>query len=131
MPGCWKPPSWCSPARAGRSAYEAIGARAGVTRGAVHHHFRDKTRLQKEAISAGWRRHAAPALSELSCEDRPPVQRLAGFLSRYLCRLSQDESFRALAIVSVLVAPQVVDVGEGMRGNAGDRPVGGSDHPAA
>ncbi|MEQ4725368.1 TetR/AcrR family transcriptional regulator [Nonomuraea sp. B19D2] len=97
------------------ATYEAIGARAGVTRGAVHHHFRDKTRLLEEAISAGWRRHAAPALSELSCMDRPPVQRLAGFLSLYLCLLSQDESFRALAVVSVLVAPQAVDVGEGMR----------------
>ncbi|MFI6743148.1 TetR/AcrR family transcriptional regulator [Nonomuraea sp. NPDC050451] len=98
------------------ATYDAIGARAGVTRGAVHHHFRDKTRLLEEAISAAWRRHAAPALSEPSCEDRP-ARRLAGFLSRYLRLLSQDESFRALAVVSVLVAPQVVDVGEGMREN--------------
>ncbi|MFI7132238.1 TetR/AcrR family transcriptional regulator [Nonomuraea sp. NPDC050153] len=96
------------------ATYDAIGARAGVTRGAVHHHFRDKTRLLEEAISAGWRRHAAPALSEPSCEDRP-ARRLAGFLSRYLCLLAQNESFRALAVVSVLVAPQVIDVGEGMR----------------
>ncbi|MGP3920356.1 TetR/AcrR family transcriptional regulator [Nonomuraea sp. 10N515B] len=92
-----------------------MGARAGVTRGAVHHHFRDKTQLHQEAISAGWSRHAAPALSELSCEDRPPARQLAGFLSRYLCLLAQDECFRALAVVSALVAPQIIDVGEGMR----------------
>lgn len=100
------------------ATYEAIGARAGVTRGAVHHYFRDKARLLEEAITAGWRRHAAPALGELTGEEQRPVQRLARFLSSYLRLLAEDESFRALAVVSVLVAPQVLDVGEGMREKA-------------
>ncbi|SJZ89521.1 transcriptional regulator, TetR family [Marinactinospora thermotolerans DSM 45154] len=96
------------------ATYEAIGARAGVTRGAVHHHFRDKTRLLEEAIATGWRRHAAPALEELTREDQPPARRLTGFLSTYLRLLAQDDAFRALAVTSVLVAPQVLEVGAGI-----------------
>ncbi|MEV1000593.1 TetR/AcrR family transcriptional regulator [Nonomuraea sp. NPDC050202] len=97
------------------ATFHAIGARAGVTRGAVHHHFGDKKLLLEEALGAGWRRHAAPALEELVRPEHGPGRRLTGFLTRYLRLLAENESFRALAVASVLVAPQVLDVGEGVK----------------
>lgn len=89
------------------ATFEAISERAGVTRGALHHHFRDKATLLREALAWGWRRYA-----DRLFPSEPSLDATAGLsslLSSYARLLSVDPLFRALASSTVLVAPQVFD----------------------
>lgn len=86
---------------------EAIAERAGLTRGALHHHFRDKTTLLREALTWGWSMYAGRLFASDPGTD--PVTELSSLLTEYARLLSTDPLFRALASTTTLVAPQAFD----------------------
>jgi TetR/AcrR family transcriptional regulator, acrAB operon repressor len=91
-----------------QATFQNIAAAAGVTRGAVYHHFSDKTQLLIEATTLAWAQHTDQAVAQLTSHDLAPADQLTSFLDTYLTRLATSQSFRDLAVVSTLVAPQAV-----------------------
>ena len=96
------------------STLEGIGQRAGLTRGAVYHHFGDKSSLLQAVLRESWASQSRPILAPLLDDGVPPPQRLADFVGNYLAQLGSDSSLRALAIVTTLVASHVRDPVGGM-----------------
>lgn len=80
---------------------------AGVTRGAVYHHFSGKPDLLTAVLAEQWELQARDLLAVLDAE-RPAAERLAAFLADYLRRLQEERPFRDLAVVSTLVAPRAL-----------------------
>ncbi|WP_229780426.1 TetR/AcrR family transcriptional regulator [Arthrobacter sp. BL-252-APC-1A] len=89
------------------ATFEAISERAGVTRGALHHHFRDKATLLRNALAWGWGEYAERVFPADPNQDMSAG--LSSLLSEYMRLLSADPLFRALAFSTVLVAPQAFD----------------------
>lgn len=87
------------------ATFEHVSERAGVTRGALHHHFRSKTALLVEALEWGWAEYGDRLFDR---EDTPGDAEawLTGLLSDFVTLLRADDLFRALASTTVLVAPQ-------------------------
>lgn len=86
---------WCG------ATFEAVAARAGVTRGALHHHFSSKAVLLEDALAWGWAEYGA-RLFDAERTD------LAVLLPEFVRLLRDDARFRALAACTVLVAPQAL-----------------------
>lgn len=99
-----------------RASLELIARRAEVTRGAIYHHFADKTDLLQAVLTDGWEEHAEPSLRRLADPALPPPDRLRGFLGAQLDGLATDADFRALAVVSTLVAQHAFDLETGIAG---------------
>lgn len=88
------------------ATFEHIAGRIGMTRGAVHHHFRGgKDELLTVLLREQWTVYGEIVLRPLHDTARAPGQRLEDFLVGYLTLLSDDPLFRALATVTTLVAP--------------------------
>lgn len=87
------------------ATFEAISERAGVTRGALHHHFGDKRALLREALSWGWSEYGERLFAE-SDGDVEAASWLSGLFTAYARLLSENLMFRALAYTTVFVAPQ-------------------------
>lgn len=87
---------------------------AGVTRGAVYHHFSGKLDLLTAVLADQWELQARDLLALLDTEQ-PAAERLKTFLADYLRRLSEDRPFRDLAVVSTLVAPRAVPLRPSLR----------------
>lgn len=87
------------------ATFEAISERAGVTRGALHHHFGDKRALLREALSWGWSEYGKRLFAE-SNGDVEAASWLSGLFTAYVQLLSENLMFRALAYTTVFVAPQ-------------------------
>ncbi|EFG48683.1 transcriptional regulator, TetR family [Brevibacterium mcbrellneri ATCC 49030] len=83
------------------ATFEYVAERAGVTRGALHHHFRSKDALLEDALSWGWAEYGNRLFENESTEP-------AALLTEFLRLLCGDERFRALAACTVLVAPQAL-----------------------
>ena len=63
------------------ATFEAISERAGVTRGALHHHFGDKRALLREALSWGWSEYGERLFAE-SDGDVEAASWLSGLYDR-------------------------------------------------
>lgn len=118
------------------ATFEHIAERAGVTRGALHHHFRDKRALLVEALEWGWSDYGrrlfegsddvaaadvAAGDADSPDADPDPDAGAAGkrphltveeLLARFVRMITRDPAFRALASTTVLVAPQAFDRSE-------------------
>ena len=88
------------------ATFEHVAERAGVTRGALHHHFRSKTALLSEALEWGWTDYGERLFASEDPDDAQ--QWLVQLLSTFVRLLREDTRFRALASATVLVAPQAL-----------------------
>lgn len=84
------------------ATFEHVAERAGVTRGALNHHFRSKTTLLEEALAWGWAEYGSRLFA------RDDAMTPSGLLSKFTALLHGDALFRALAACTVLVAPQAL-----------------------
>ena len=87
------------------ATFEHVAEQAGVTRGALHHHFRSKSALLSGALEWGWAEYG----TRLFAQDAPAPDAdawLRTLLTDFVTLLRSDELFRALASTTVLVAPQ-------------------------
>lgn len=89
------------------ATFEAISDRAGVTRGALHHHFRDKATLLRDALAWGWAEYADRLFTPEASPDA--TAGLSRLFAEYVRLVSADPLFRALASSTVLVAPQAFE----------------------
>ncbi|WP_193095638.1 TetR/AcrR family transcriptional regulator [Brevibacterium sp. FME17] len=90
------------------ATFERVAERAGVTRGAVHHHFRSKSELLTEALEWGWAEYGNQLFTQEVALPTAAGQ-LNALLGDFVALLRSDELFRALASTTVLVAPQALD----------------------
>lgn len=90
------------------ATFERVAERAGLTRGAVNHHFRSKSELLAEALAWGWSEYGNQLFAH---EAAPPNADdwLSALLREFVTLLRSDERFRALASTTVLVAPRALD----------------------
>lgn len=87
------------------ATFEHVAERAGVTRGALNHHFRSKSVLLAEALEWGWTAYGARLFGREPGATSPATW-LCGLLAEYVTLLRDDDLFRALASTTVIVAPQ-------------------------
>ncbi|MDO4887230.1 MAG: TetR/AcrR family transcriptional regulator [Actinomycetaceae bacterium] len=90
------------------ATFEHVARRAGVTRGAVHHHFRSKVALLEQALAWGWEEYGARIFATDGGEDGADGT-LSSLLTNFVTLLREEERFRALAACTVLVAPRALD----------------------
>lgn len=90
------------------ATFEQVAHRAGVTRGALHHHFRSKTVLLSDALEWGWSEYGN-RLFKGDAEESGAADWLRALLSEFVMLLRTDTLFRALACTTVVVAPQASD----------------------
>lgn len=87
-----------------RATLAGVAGRAGLTRGAVYHHFADKPALHAAVLDETWDVIAAPVWAVLDGPDvrRAPLStRLSAFAAAWLGALRCDRRFQALMTVSV------------------------------
>jgi len=89
-----------------------IGARAGVTRGAVYHHFTDKAELYVTAVSERWATVGARVWAALA-EDGPVRERLRRCLVAYFRAMEDDWDFRELLDVTIVRSDIAADLEQG------------------
>ena len=87
---------------------EEIARRASVTRGALYHHFTDKTELFLAALQERWESVMDPVFAALE-SGRSPRARLTAFVSAFLRTMDGHPQARALMKMSLsgdLALPQ-------------------------
>ena len=109
------------------ATFEHVAERAGVTRGALHHHFRDKQALLIAALEWGWSDYEQRLFADIDDEPESGAhEKIEALLSHFVRLLTGDPRFRALASTTVLVAPHAAglsgknDALDGWRGRIED-----------
>lgn len=74
---------------------DEIASRAGVTRGALYHHFENKEDVYDSILREEADRTMRPLMAALTGAD-PPLERLGRFLHSYCFALEHDDRFRAV-----------------------------------
>ncbi|MDO4254217.1 MAG: TetR/AcrR family transcriptional regulator [Kocuria sp.] len=99
------------------ATFEVIAREAGVSRGALNHHFTSKFELLSEALQFGWLEFGGRLFAEdtVSVSAREKLQTL---LRRYIQWLQVDPKFRALVSTTVIVAPQASRSGNDQKSEA-------------
>jgi TetR/AcrR family transcriptional regulator, acrAB operon repressor len=92
---------------------EEIAERAGVTRGALYHHYADKAELYAAVVGELWWEVVGPILGLLESED-PPFERLERFLVAYIRAIDGNPRFRALLTLSVLKTEALPELAPGL-----------------
>lgn len=100
------------------ATFEHVAERAGVTRGALHHHFRSKRALLVEALEWGWSDYEQRLFADLGGDDVEagtedeigdrPNRDIEELLLRFVRLVTGDPRFRALTSTTVLIAPQAL-----------------------
>ncbi|WP_331766776.1 TetR family transcriptional regulator [Embleya sp. NBC_00896] len=91
----------------------SIAGRAGVTRGAVYHHFAGKADLYTRALEIRWDRVCGPIWAELDGAG-PPLARLRAFGVAYLTAVENDGRFRELLHVTLFGAEALPELRQGL-----------------
>ena len=109
------------------ATFEHVAERAGVTRGALHHHFRDKQALLIAALEWGWSDYEQRLFADIDNEPESGArEKIEALLAHFVRLLTGDSRFRALASTTVLVAPNAAgrsgknDALDGWRGRIED-----------
>jgi TetR/AcrR family acrAB operon transcriptional repressor len=97
-----------------RATLSDIGARAGVTRGAVYHHFSGKAELFTTAVADRWATVGARVWAALAGPGSVR-ERLRACLTEYFRAMEEDGDFRELLDVTVLRSDVSIRPGPGMR----------------
>jgi AcrR family transcriptional regulator len=87
-----------------RATLAGIAEAAGVTRGAVYHHFADKEALLGAVLGETWEVVASPVWAALDTPGTPLAARLEAFALAWLAALHSDRRFAALMTVSMRAA---------------------------
>lgn len=93
------------------STFESVAERAGVTRGALNHHFRSKRALLTEALDWGWSDYGSRLFND-ELVEAPGEEFLTSLLRTFIALLKSDEEFRSLASTTVLTAPQAFEAAD-------------------
>lgn len=93
---------------------EDIAAEAGLTRGAIYHHFPGKVGLYEALLEAKTGR-ARDLLSVLEDQGSPAVDRLRTLMVKFLCLLEEDEEFRRVQDLVLFKTAYSEELEEGMR----------------
>jgi TetR/AcrR family acrAB operon transcriptional repressor len=92
---------------------EEIAGRAGVTRGALYHHYAGKAELYLAVVGEVWWEVTAPILAALEGDD-PPLQRLERFVVAYVRAIGEDRRFRDLLSIVTLKTEALPELAPGL-----------------
>jgi TetR/AcrR family acrAB operon transcriptional repressor len=90
-----------------------IADEAGVTRGAIYHHFGGKAELYNTVIAEGWER-VIPAIESAVAGEGTVLEKLRRAFVRFLTYAEQDETFRAVNELTLFKTALLPELEEGM-----------------
>jgi TetR/AcrR family acrAB operon transcriptional repressor len=90
-----------------------IADEAGVTRGAIYHHFGGKAELYNVVIAEGWER-ITPAIERGIAEGGNALEQLKRSFVYFIKFAVEDETFRAINELQLFKTPMSEDLQEGI-----------------